>query len=256
MKKLACIATCLLMTSMLEGQTQKVWLHGKVVTHNDERPIPLAQIASYKTMQLFAADSLGEFKLILDASDSLKIVALGFEERVLHLDSLNVDPDRMYLFPLKRISYQIQQVDINSNWHYSTYQERLRAMRSKQMEMDLMLPADIKLGRKPDVPVDILPTYRNDPSVLTWVFQPTSALYYYTSKSERQKRKMLKVLRYEKQRQMMTVNMLQQVSGLTGDELETFILYCNAQMEFTDRDTPQSIKYKVMDLFDAFKNRK
>lgn len=240
----------------LEGQTRQVWLHGKVVKQEDYRSIPLAQVASYKKMNLFAADSAGEFKVILDANDSIKVVALGFESRVFQLDSLDVDPDRMYFFPLQATSYQIGQVDINSNWQYNDYQDKLKAIRSKQMEMDLMLPRDIEIGRKPDVPVDILPTYRNNPPAIAAFFQPANVLYYYTSKSEKQKRKMMKLLKYEKQRQIMTVSMMQEVSGLSGGPLEEFIKYCNANIRFSEKDTPLSIKYKVVDLLNEYNKNK
>ncbi len=255
MKKMCFIVVLFMCSWLIKGQTQQVWLHGKVVTRGDERNIPLAQVASYKKMNVFAADSLGEFKIILDANDSIKVFALGFEARIFYLDSLNVDPDQMYVFPLESTSYHIKQVNINSNKHYMDYQDKLKMMRSKQMEMALMLPADIELGRQPDVPVDILPTYKGNPPILAAFFQPANVIYYYTSKTEKQKRKMMKLLKYEKQRQMMTIEMLREVSGYEGAELDSFIVYCNAHIKFSEMDTPLSIKYKVVDLFNEYKKR-
>ncbi|MBS2210615.1 hypothetical protein KEM09_04335 [Carboxylicivirga mesophila] len=253
MKKICLLVVFFSCVSALSAQTRQVWLHGKVMTQGDKRNIPLAQVASFKKMNVFAADSAGEFKVILDANDSIKVFALGFEARTFYLDSLHIDPDLMYLFPLKATSYQIQQVDVNSNKHYMDYQDKLKMMRSKQMEMDLVLPADIELGRQPDVPVDILPTYRRNPPVLAAFLQPANVIYYYTSKTEKQKRKMMKLLKYEKQRQMMTIEMLSEVSGYKGTELDEFIMYCNEHIKFSEMDTPLSIKYKVVDLLEEYK---
>jgi len=243
----------MLLSAHVSGQSKQVWLHGKVVRQLDSMAIPLAQIASFKKVNLFAADSIGEFKVILDGDDRIKVVALGFESRTFYLDSMHIDADEKYLFPLSKTTYQIKQVDINSNKHYNSYMEKLSAMRSKQMEMDLMLPSHIKLGQKPDMPLDDLPTYRSNPGVLTAVFQPVNFLYYYTAKSEKQKRKMMKLLKFEKQRRMMTNEMLAKVSGLSGDELQKFVVYCNANIRFEKKDTELSIKFKVLDLYEEYR---
>ncbi len=242
---------------MLEGQTRQVWLHGKIISKESSLPIPLAQIASYKKVKIFAADSAGEFRIILDANDSIKVVALGFEPITVGLDTMKIDADVKYLFKLKRTSYLIQQIDVHYSPEYTSYMDKLKARAyTRSNSMDLKLPSDIELGRTPDVPVDILPTYKKNPPVLAAVFQPANVIYYYTSKSEKQKRKMMKLLKHEKQRQMMTVDMLRDVSGLSGKELEALTLYCNANIKFSDKDTPTSVKFKVVDLFNEYKNLK
>ncbi|WP_289055024.1 hypothetical protein [Carboxylicivirga marina] len=241
---------------LANSQSKLVWLHGKVISQSNKRPIPLAQIASYKKMNVYVADSVGEFRIILDSKDSIRVLALGFDAHTFSLNSFEVDADRMYTFSLKPIAYQIEQIDINANKHYNDYMENLKAMRRKQMEMDLQLPSHIQLGRKPDVPVDILPSYRRNPPVLAAILQPANFIYYHTAKSEKQKRKMMKVLKYEKQRQYMTNEMMQKISGLKGDKLNGFIIYCNANIKFEKNDTPLSIKYKVVDLFEAYKRDK
>ncbi|MCT4588387.1 MAG: hypothetical protein N4A71_11230 [Carboxylicivirga sp.] len=244
---------CCLAFKDVKGQ-QQVWLHGKIVRESDHKAIPLAQIASYKKLNMFAADSTGEFKVILDADDSIKVVSLAFESKVFRLDSLNIESDQMYLFPLKQTSYEIQQVDINSNRHYRAYKDKLGAELAEREEMDLMLPGDIELGRKPDMPLDDLPTYRSKPSVTAAVFQPANFIYYYASKSEKQKRRMMKLRKQDKQRNMLTVHMMAEVSGLKDEALQEFVIYCNANIKFSKKDTPLSVKYKVIDLFKAFKD--
>ncbi len=238
----------------LKAQKQ-VWLHGKVVRESDQQAIPLAQIASYKKLNMFAADSLGEFRVILDANDSIKVIALGFEPCIFHLDSLTIDADVMYIFSLEQTSYQIQQVDINSNIHYNAYMDRLKDHKSKREEMDLMLPEDIKLGEEPEIPADIRPDYNEPPPVYVAVVAPFSFIDYYTSKTDRRKRRYMKLLNTEKQRNMLTVHLMAEVSGLEGDALEDFMIYCNANIKMNRKDTPLSIRYKVIDLYNAYKEK-
>ena len=241
------------MVCKLEGQTRQVWLHGQVVSAETNQPVPLAQIASFMKVKIFAADSAGEFRIILDANDSIKVVALGFEPLMIGLDTMNIEADIKYLFKLKRTSYLIRQIDVHYSPEYSSYMDKLKAQAyTRSNSTNLNLPDGIELGRQPDVPVDILPTYRKNPPAIAAFFQPANVLYYYTSKSEKQKRKMMKLLKFEKQRQMMTVDMMQEVSGLVGEPLEEFIKYCNANIKFSERDTPLSIKYKVVDLLNEY----
>jgi len=235
------------------AQENQVWLHGQVVRQADGAVIPFAQIASYKKTTLFAADSMGEFRIILDAKDKIKVVALGFESRTFFLDSINVDADEQYTFPLKQTTYQIEQVDINSNHHYNKYLSQLKAMRSKQMEMDLGLPADIELGKVREIPADIQPVFKRRPPVIAALANPLSYVHYYTSKSEKQKRNMLILLADEKQRRLLSVELIQEVSGLQGRELELFTMYCNVNIKLLNEDDETSIRYKVIDLYKAYK---
>lgn len=235
------------------GQVQQVWLHGRVVRQSDSLNIPLAQIASYKNMNVYAADSLGEFRVIISNNDSLKVFALGFEPQVFRIDTLQIDADEVYYFPLSQISYQIQQVDIHNNIFFNNYMDKLRAMRRKQMEMNLNLPSDIKLGQEREMPADRQPLFKDGPGVIGSILSPASALYYATSKSEKQKRNLVKIIEDEGNRQLLTVELMTEISGLSGDELNAFIVFCNANIKISSNDDSLSIKYKVIDLFEEYK---
>ncbi len=241
---------------LVVAQEKQVWLHGKVVSSLDSIPIPLAQLASYKKVNLFAADSIGEFRVILSESDSIKVIALGFEPRVFYLDSLAIDPDQMIYLPLDQATYQIQQVDINFYKAYSGHSARLKELRRQQMEMNLGLPADIKLGKMVrEVPADIQPVFEKKPPVYAALVHPLSFVHYHTSKSEKRKKKMIKLLKDEKQRNMLSPELIKTISGYKGKELEQFIVYCNANIAFTASDNETSIKYKVIDLLTTYKKR-
>jgi len=238
------------------AQDKQVWLHGKVVHQADSVSIPLAQIASYQKVNLFAADSVGEFRVILSANDSIKVIALGFEPRVFHLSTMNIHPDEVVLLPLKRASYLIKQVDINFYKGYNDYTSHLKEIRNKQKEMDLHLPAHIQLGRAPEIPPDIQPTFKENPGIVGAIASPLSFMYFHTSKSEKRKRKMVKLMEQNKLRKLLSTDLIKSVSGLEGEELQEFIVYCNANVKFKKNDNETSIKYKVIDLFKVFKMKK
>jgi hypothetical protein len=255
MKKYCLILLSIVSFTCLQAQSKKIWLHGQIVNQADNKIIPRAQIASYKNMELFAADSLGQFRIILASNDSIKIVALGYKALTVYLDSMAIDADMMYTFRLQPKSYQIEQVDVNSNQHYIDYLEELKAMRTKQMEMDLQLPAHIQLGRKPEIPVDVLPTFKRGPLISDFIKKPFDVLYYYTAKSEKQKRKMVKLLAYEKQQQKLTRELIEGVCGFEGEQLNDFIAFCNANIVVSVEDTAVTLRYKIWDLLVQFHKR-
>ncbi|MCG8581231.1 MAG: hypothetical protein MI866_15020 [Bacteroidales bacterium] len=237
------------------AQHKQVWLHGQVVNKDNNKHIALAQIASYKNMKLFAADSLGQFRVILDSNDSIKIVAIGYKALTINLDSMYIDADLMYSFLLEPMSYMIDRVDINSNRHYANYLDELKALRSKQMEMDLQLPSHIQLGRQPEIPVDVLPTFKRGPMISDFIYKPVDVLYYYTARSEKRKRKMMKLLAYEKQQKKLTRELIKGVCGYEGDQLNDFIAYCNANIQVESNDTTVTLRYKIWDLLMQFQKR-
>ncbi|MCU4174714.1 hypothetical protein [Carboxylicivirga sp. N1Y90] len=231
-----------------------VWLDGLVINQADSSRLPLTQIASYKLVQIFAADSLGEFFIQVPKGDSLKFMALGFEAKSVLVDDLIDSIAGKTTIALRRTSYMIGQVDINYYKKFSEYQDYLKKMRAKQAELDLFLPPEIKLGKGSDVPPDLRPLYRSKPPVLAAFFQPINYIYYHTSKLEKSKIKVLKLMEETIIRELLTVEMMREVSSLEGKELESFIVYCNVNVELNKYDTTETVRVKVMDLFAQYIN--
>jgi len=242
-------------TSGLGQSRQQIWLKGQVMNAADSMPVPFAQIASYKKLLMYAADSIGEFTIMLPLNDSIKILALGFEPVVVTICDSFSNTEKPVLFPMVKISYQIQQVDINAYSTYRKYNEDLKTMHTKAQEMDLKLPADIIMGKGSEIPAPIRPVFAQKPPIAAAFWNPFSYATYYLSKQEKEKRQLVKLFHKDKVRQLLTPDIMQEVSGLEGEKLQQFMIYCNVNIQLTDKDTYTSVRSKVMELYMDFLNK-
>ncbi len=233
------------------GQNEDlVWIKGKVITEDDSLSIPLAQVASYKLVQIFACDSIGEFRMTFPKGDSLMITALGFEPKILITDSITIEEDEAYLIPLKRTSYLIRRVDVSGFKEFAEFNNLLKQKRDQQKELD----GSIRFKKVTDTLAYTKPTYSSPPPILAAVVQPLSFLYYHTSKSERMKVKSQKILREDKIRSQLTRELVARYIDLEKKELDKFMIYCNINMDLRDQESEESITVKVMDLYQAYQN--
>lgn len=258
MPRIPYILLCLLISANSVAQCQEkkqVWLKGIIINENDSTPVALAQIASFKKQLAYAADSVGSFTISLPSNDSIKIVALGYEPKIFSIPDSLSDTENPILFPLESTSYMIKQVDINTYSAYNNYTDRLKALHAKAQEMDLKMPPDIIMGKGSEVPAPIRPVFRRDPPVAVLFFNPLSYIHYYSGKSEKEKRKLVQLFHQEKTRQLLTPEMIQEVSGFKGEKLQDFIVYCNVNIQLTDKDTYHTVKGKLMHLCVGYINQ-
>jgi hypothetical protein len=91
----------------------------------------------------------------------------------------------------------------------------------------------IPVGKSVTTPIELRSDYfASKPKVLTAIFRPMSFLAYHLSKSEKEKRSTLAAIRQESDWKFLSLvynkDVIQKISGLTGEGLEDFMLYCNA----------------------------
>jgi len=239
------------------GQVQQqVWLKGKIINREDSVPVPFAQIASYKKLRMYAADSIGEFTVMLPPNDSIKILALGYEPVVACIHDSFSNTETPVLFPMVKISYQIQQIDINAYSTFTKYSEDLKALHAKAQEIDLKMPADIIMGKGSEIPASIRPVFARKPPIIAAFFNPLGYATYFLSNQEKEKRQLVKLFHQDKNRQLLTPEIIQKVSGLEGEKLQQFMIYCNVNIHLTDKDNHFSVRRKVMELYMNFTNHK
>jgi len=236
------------------GQVQQhVWLKGKIISREDSVPVPFAQIASFKKVSIYAADSTGLFTIMLPTNDSIKIVALGYASTIFNISDSFSESEEPIHFYLDKISYTIQQVDVTHYSEFSNYNENLKAMHNKAQEMDLKMPADIKMGKGSEIPAPIRPIFSRKPPIVAAFLNPLSYATYYLSNQEKEKRQLVKLFHQDKIRQLLTPEIIQKVSGLEGEKLQQFMIYCNVNIHLTDKDNHFSVRRKVMELYIKFK---
>jgi len=219
-----------------------VWIKGVVLDEQTHRPIGNIQLASYKKQHLYVANEKGEFSNNFDINDSIKIFGLGFESKTLKVRDC-IGSDSTIEVVLSRKTYLIRSVDV-----------------APQRELALHLPSDIKLGEKNKTP----PAQRNDdfsskPPVYVAVLNPLAFAHYYTSKSEKRKRAYRKeMINYDKQLkidQFYNRDIIKEISGLDGENLDRFIVYCNVHLKIDENRNAIIVKQWIKELYVEYKER-
>jgi len=237
----------------VHGQTDGyMTFSGKIINAKDSSAVALAHLASYTQVNMYAADSVGHFRIVAPVGDSLKIFAIGYESEVhilpKHLDGCEYE----VLIALNPISYFIEEVKVSRYKVYDKYMDKLKAEYGKAKELNLNLPPDIKLGQKSKYRPSVRPDFENAPLALSAAIKPGRYIYYHFSKQEKERRKMMEIYDEEDLRRHLTKELIAEISALEGEKLEQFIIYCNINVKLTHQDTEMSVRQKVADAFDEF----
>ena len=237
--------------SIYSQNDSTIWISGNVVEASTSAPVPYANIASYTQHILFAADSTGHFYIRLPQHDSIKIVVMGYEMKVFKLDSMPQDDEAKMIFPIKRTSIMLDNVDIKLKRSY--FDSVGMANRENLME-NLHLPGDIKPYDKSKdiIPASYKPIFKHRPPPIAFFFHPISYVSYFTSKREKSKRKMVERLKAERKDTINYRMLISNVSGLTGDSLEKFIMYCNKNIKIKPKESVFDIQKKIVFAFEDF----
>jgi len=228
-----------------------IWISGTVVDSASHTPVPFANIASYSQHQLFAANAKGHFYIQLPKHDSIKIVVMGYGVKVFRLDSLTETEAETYVFPVSRKSIMLKKIDITLK---SGYFDDARMNTSKGIMDNLNLPADIiPYDKSKDIiPASAKPVFKYDPPPIAFFFHPVSYINYFAGKQQKEKRKMVKLIKQGKSREIMSRDMIEDLSGLSGDSLESFIIFCNENIDLQPKDDEVSIRRKVFFALEGF----
>lgn len=240
------ISICLSME--IEAQTDSMtWVNGKIIDSNTLKAVPYANIASYSQHLMYAADSTGSFYIQLPVGDSVKVVVLGYYSKVFKIDSVSTQNNDISFFPLNRSSIMLSNVDINLQRKLFDTEDKLESKSSGFDNSNLHLPKDIVMYDKSKdiIPASYKPVFKSRPPLVVFFFHPLSYINYFTSKKERMKRKMSKIIYSEKKMLHLSNKLIEEVSGFEGDELQQFTIYCNKSIKIKANDTNSTLKQKV-----------
>lgn len=228
-----------------------MWISGYVTDNETHKPVPYANIASYSQHQLFAADSTGHFFIQLPHHDSVKIVVLGYETRVFKLNSFTKNEEETFTFPLNRTSIMLKNIDINLKRGFIDASKEITSLGIME---NLHLPADIiPYDKSKDfIPASYKPVFKHKPPVIAFLIHPVSYVSYFTGKKEKEKRKMVKLIYSQKADSLMNRNLIAEISGLKGDSLQNFIIYCNRNVKTSIKDNNVSVRRKVFDALERY----
>ncbi len=232
------LVVCSLHTYAQDKLSDQVWVKLIVKDSVDNKLVENAQIVSYESMIIYATDESGEFRGSFSKSDSIKVFGLGYSPQVIRVNEFN-DSIQERVIHLGRKIYMIGTVDVASD-----------------SELHLNLPKGM-IGDEDDLPAALKGgSFNKKPPVAAAVVNPLSYVNYYTSKREREKRDMRRVLAHageqEKINEVYNRDIVKEVSGLEGDQLDKFMIYCNINIELTPDSNPILIRMRIAELLEKF----
>ncbi len=191
-----------------------VSIKGQLIDQVTKEGVGYASVLNLRIRGGTMSDALGSFSIQADPSDTLTFKSLGYKEKRVPVSEIISSGNALTKIMLAPIRILVEQVDVQGA--------------APKVNM-----SGIPIGKSVNVPVELRSDYfASKPTVLTAIFRPFSFISYHLSKSEKEKRTTLAVIRSERDFQMLSLvynkDIVSRISGLSGDALEDFMLFCNA----------------------------
>ncbi|MDR2928520.1 MAG: carboxypeptidase-like regulatory domain-containing protein [Cytophagaceae bacterium] len=239
---------------LVTGQDETtIYFKGRVINGDTREPIPNAVVAVYSKTALYSTNSEGAIRLTLDKNDSVRIVVLGFSSETYQINALRPDTTGFVNMPVYPVSYTIREVTVKG--YKGFLDPTIFPHREDEYKLDINLPSDIGSNMSKLPPSERL--LMENPSVIEAIFTPASFIYSRFSKEQ----KSIRQLAHDKAVER-TLNRLDDfinaetialISGYEGEELQKFIMYCNANINIRHNDTGASVTLRIKELLKKYK---
>ena len=213
-----------------------VRISGQVADSSSGEGLSNVQVLNFRVHVGTMTDGSGKFSIQADPSDTLTFKLLGYEERKIPVkELLNSKEDQK--IALKVIRYAIPGVEVQG----------------KAIHMNLGLG-----GKENPLPSELRSEdFASKPTLLSAVFKPLAFMHYKLSRSEKEKRATLAAIYSERDWQILSLvynkEIVQKLTSLTGEDLDDFMVYCNAYSDFKVNATTYEVYKKIKDLFIEYK---
>jgi len=187
---------------------------GQVIDAITKEGVGYAQVLNMRVRGGTMTDAMGNFSIQADPSDTLTFKSLNYKDKRVPVSEIFSTENGKAKIALSPVRILLGQIEI--------------AGTAPKVNMN-----GIPVGRSVSVPVELRSDYfASRPTALTAIFKPMSFLSYHLSKSEKEKRATLTAIHSERDWQILSLvynkDVIKRISGLTGDALEDFMLFCNA----------------------------
>ena len=191
-----------------------VSIKGQLIDEVTKEGVGYASVLNLRIRGGTMSDALGSFSIQADPLDTLTFKSLGYKEKKVPVSEIIASGNALTKIMLAPIRILVEQVDVQGA--------------APKVNM-----SGIPVGKSVNVPVELRSDYfASKPTALTAIFRPFSFISYHLSKSEKEKRTALAVIRSERDFQMLSLvynkDIIARISGLSGGPLEDFMLFCNA----------------------------
>ena len=215
-------------------------LKGVLISKNDSLPVPYAHVVNLRTHGGTTTDAEGRFSIQMLNVDSLRISALGYMREWIAIP-VNQNKDSTLIVSVRPIIYAIDEVTVRGR--------------------SPIYVGELGTGK----PVDISPELRGDafnskPPWYASIFAPASFLQYHLSKKEKAKRMareaMIAEKDWERLSQLYNLKTIEEMTGLTGEEADLFMIWFNSKSLLNARSTEYDVRAAISQQYKIYKAEK
>lgn len=215
-----------------------VKVSGQLLNSETGEEIPYAHVINLRVHGGTITDGQGKFSLQADPSDTLSIKALGFKSHKLIVAdflALNKASIEVNLVPIR---YLVDEIDVEG-------------------EMPKVNMTGIPQGKPSDIPIELRSdAYNEKPGILTALFSPLSFLHYSLNRKEKNKRKAISIISDDREWKIFSLvynrDILERLTGYQDDELDDFMLYCNANHGLHYSASQYEVEKRVAELLTKY----
>lgn len=238
MKYLPLLFTILIGLKINAQEQEKVLVKGTVVDAENQKLIPYAQIASFQQMKVFSADVAGEFNLMLSADDSIRVVVMGFEAVNVAVQTI-LNSAQPFEIKLRHASIPLKEVLIRSE--------------SANDHLAKVMPKDIIMGYVNPIHPTLREDFGGRAPLLAAIIKPIDFAYNRLSRVEKNKRRAKRLLVTESVQAQYSKELVAEITGLKGQELDNFFVYCNTNIEMKRNESVPMIRIKIINAWEKYR---
>jgi hypothetical protein len=212
-----------------------VKITARVVDSSTGQGISSVQVLNYRIHGGTMTDSGGNFSIQADPADTLTFKLLGYQDKKIPVKEFIDNNLKSVVLNINR--FQIPEVKVEGKGK----------------------PLNFGIGGKENpIPAELRSEdFASKPKLLSAIFNPLAFMHYKLSKSEKEKRMMLAAIYSERDWQLLSLvynkDIVQRITSLTGEDLDDFMVYCNAYSGFKANATTYEVHKTVKDLFTEYK---
>jgi len=241
----------LFIAHFLDSQAQRKIIVGRVVDQLEDG-IRGVHVRNQTIGKITVSDEKGNFKMPAHEGDTLLLTSIGFENLIVIVRkewfSAPVDLEMI------EGSVELDELTISSIPSIEEFKERILQYEPKDTAGFWYFGVD-----KPVFRGDKMLERKKYKNPLFALLQPTSFLYYNFSKSEKEKRKYYNLTQslpvQERAYKKFSRDWVRKETGLKGDQLTSFIAFCDFDIYYLDRTSLFIIKENMMAKLETFQGR-
>ncbi len=241
------VVITILCLSIFSVYGQKVdslyYFSGQVISKQGNYPVALAHVINVTQRWGVVADTLGYFNIWVKPDDSLNISAIGFNFNEYKINGFL--KDTLVKIKLKGRFYEIPEVAISYLGTYKQFEQKV---------LDLELP---DLGLNPEFEKIFKHVEPAQNFELPTITGPVSLFYVMFSKDVKDKNKYIKLSEEgkvkDKIRERFNEHIIRNLTGLTGEEAQKFMKYCDFKDEYILSIDDYRLYSEILSRFESYK---